>query len=52
MKTSYSQETGIKTWGLTKWYEKTSYVLGLIFLVYMGICFSIGVVVGVLDAIK
>jgi hypothetical protein len=45
MKTTFNTETGVKTWHLDKWYEKTIYISGYIFVIF----FTIGFVAGVLE---
>lgn len=37
-------------WELTKWYEKVAYVIGWMVSVYFGLCFVIGLIIGILES--
>jgi hypothetical protein len=51
MNTTYSPDTGKRTWGLTRWYEKTIYVIGFICTIYFAIAFMVGFVIGLMGAL-
>lgn len=42
MNTQYNSSTGKTTWSIDTWYEKTAYVVGVIFSIIMLVSFSIG----------
>jgi hypothetical protein len=50
MEKIYSVETGKTTWCLDSAWQKTIYVVGLVFVGYFFCCFSIGFISGVISA--
>ena len=46
MKKDYNKETGITTWTLNGWGQKTLYVIGWITFVYVAGAFLIGIMLG------
>jgi len=43
MKTTYDKETGLRTWGLSAWYEKAIYLFGWFYTIIMAVWFLVGV---------
>jgi hypothetical protein len=51
MRTQINKEELKKEWVITNWAEKTAYVIGFCFTAYLVICFAVGLVVGIAEAL-
>ena len=49
MKTTFNTETGVTTWEISRWYQKTAYVLGVISFWYLALCFMVGFIIGIMS---
>jgi len=46
MKTKYDKETGITSWIISSWWQKTIYVLSFIYTGWLLFCFLMGLFIG------
>ena len=51
MKRDFNPETGITTWQLTAWWQKTLYWIGIISFWFFTSCFTIGFITGLVKSI-
>jgi len=47
METKFNKETGKTSWVINKWWQKTFYVIGAIYCVYLTACFVVGLIIGI-----
>lgn len=50
MEKTYDKETGVKTWLINKWYQKTIYVFGAIGIIFYAATFVIAFIAGIVEA--